>query len=58
MSTFFDVNLYILVHINLVHWLYKFFSRFTFFQSSHILREPLNLGSHITHAPKLKTLKK
>jgi hypothetical protein len=26
--------------------------RFTFFQSSHISREPVNLGSHITHAPK------
>jgi hypothetical protein len=25
--------------------------RFTFFQSSHISREPVNLDSHITHAP-------
>ena len=27
------------------------FFRFTFFQSSHISREPVNLGSRITHAP-------
>jgi hypothetical protein len=34
----------------LVHRLYKFFFRFTFFQNSHISREPMNLGSHIIHA--------
>jgi hypothetical protein len=34
------------------------FFRFTFFQSSHISREPVNLGSHITHAPVKEIIQK
>jgi hypothetical protein len=35
-------------------FLVNFDLRFTFFQSSHILCEPMNLDPHIIHAPILE----